>query len=61
MQIRKGLIIHHLTLTDVKPAVTPGNQAQRWAQGGRAARGVLGEAGRGGLHQRHIWFLSGIV
>lgn len=59
MQMRKSLSIHHPRLTDSNLARIPGNQCTGHRRVGR--RGwVLGEAGRGRLHQKHIYFLPRI-
>lgn len=59
MQIRAGLIIHHLKLTYLDLARIPGNQCRRRASGsGHVVPEVLEEGWEGRSQQRHICFSS---
>lgn len=62
MQIRAGLIIHHLKLTHLDLARTPGNQCRRRAAGhrSRGARGPRGGIRREFPAEAHMFFIRAV-
>lgn len=58
MQMRKGLIIHHLKLTDLNQALIPGNQCTERGTGrAGVARGPWGGGERWSPSEAHMVFI----